>query len=161
MHVEIDHQRAARATVRAQRTDRDDHVVDDAIALAVAVARMVGAAGKVRGHAVPKRVPRGQQRAHRGTPAATDEGGTPWKSEAPNRRGVKRAVAERVEVLARVGQRKEVPFRLGRRHHVARRGQPLAQQDVPQKDELPHREGVPRREVDHVIVVKRAAHGGQ
>jgi hypothetical protein len=148
--VAVDDKRAAERAVGPQRGDRHDDVVEQAVAAALRVRRVVRAAAEVHAEASFERVARGVDRPLRRPAAALDELGRPREPERALLAPRELAAPHPREVVGVVHHRQQLPRgRLGRVH----RPEALALDGLAQQAVLRQREPVAGGEREAVLVV--------
>ena len=115
MHVEIDHQRPGDPALAAQGPDRDRHVIEDAVSLAVIGKGMVGSPGEVDAGPALERVTASLERALHGAEGTLRQERAPRKPETPEFGRGQRPVDHGLDVPGAMHQRQRVsggPFGL-------------------------------------------------
>src|SRR4051794_7147235 len=156
--VAVDHEDAAEPRLGPQGGNRDDDVVEQAVAAALRERGVVRAAAEVHPDAAGERVARGVDRAERRAPAALDELARPRQPQRALLARRELASSHAVEVRAVVDPREQIPRRGLRAAPLA---EPLALDRLAQEPVLRQREAVPPREREAVAIVRPEPHPAQ
>ena len=157
MHVEVDHEYAARAAGPADGVDCEHRVVEQAVAAAPCAPRVVGAAAEVRGDARIQRVERGRDGRARAVTGAQHQLGRPGKAERPLLAVVEPAVAHAVHPAGIVNPCELIPVeRWCRLDRDAARE--LALDRLARERVLAGGKPVPWRQRNRMLVVRVCAH---